>query len=481
MSDSGNCKTSTLKSQASSTTLADWQGICILAAIDLYSIRLASVSPPPVAAPAKAPGESAWIQSEIALFQADAKAISPSCSSIVQSTIATMLGVPAATYRASWKSLLQNPTGFGTVSFGVWLKGLPLADLKWPAPATPPKAADPKPNFYSVLFFADMQSMFVGALANLESYWSGSAPNITIYSAEVLLSHYWVQANSVLTTYSTSLICLANVISGTNFFPPYGSGYNTLVNLMNAYLPATAPAWDPIIPTNKHTLAWAQYLSQAASNPMVTFPANNTYASGLNDLGNYIDGAAQIVNQVKALKAAIDYGYSNNQFCSKLAEIKGYCDRTVATSLGGIVNGLAANDGTSPYAGFHVAPMGPTTGTQSGFIDAVNSSIVLSSYTFVFTEGETVTVYSNSPLAEPPPPILGPPPPPPAAAILFSLDGYTGVTVPSFPDLQPIQCDASQLYTAAWAAGTPIVVGTVPAGYSALINVCNVYAADGVS
>ena len=495
MDNQGNAKSTSLKGLANSSAQADWQAICILAAMDLYSVRLQNRmgSPPSTGLPTAAPAlttpsaptaaELSWITSEINLFKADLNRLTSSCSSVIQGVISSMVNVSAAQFRSSWRALTLNPTGFNGGTFGAWLKSLSTTDLQWPVPTKPPAAGEAKPNFYSILFFADMQSLFVGALAYLDSYWLGNDPNVVRYSAQLLSAHYFNQIGSATQDYFNSMQYLTNIIGSANFFPPYGNGYAQFVSLMQSYVTNnTQPQWvtPPVAPYTNHNRSFTNFLSKVATNPLTFNMAGTAYMTGLNDMGNYMDGAVTIASQLVSVYNDIQSGFNNNQFFEKLPDLNNYCDPTKSTSIPGIIKSFkpTSPDGTSPYVGLQISPFAVASNTD-GFLNCLNSATSLGSYAFIFSCGDS-HIYENSSDAVAPP----------ASPAPFTLDKYTGVTVPGpiVPPVPPpilpvpagnaIRVDGNGIYTPVWTTPSSVTPNPNALAISALTQAYNAYMID---
>jgi hypothetical protein len=306
------------------TAQADWMAICILGAFDLFCTR-DYVGGPVIG------GENNWIAAEVNTLMGKANAIKPSCSPAMQGIVSTFVGYMPnfPGYRKNWKNLLCDESAFGGNSFGAWLKSQDLSEILWSitVPTSTLTQFQLDLCFYTILFFIDLESSFIGICGNLESYWA--LADMPRHSGQVLQAHYFIQAggqdhvaltSDQLASYTLSLQCLADITSVSRLsFGPYGPGYTNFASFMTNCLSAidNPPAWSTLVPYISHAAAFTTFSKQAAAES----PWN--MKSGLNDMGNYLDGAATVCRQLIKLNTLIPTIFSGNSVNNYQASLNG--------------------------------------------------------------------------------------------------------------------------------------------------------------
>ncbi len=206
---------------------AKWNLFCILGAFDLFNLRLQALS-------ASNP-ESEWIREQLKNFQTAVENLRQTGlldGSFEQtaSDFMQFMNRPED-FHGHWKDLLVS-TKFDEKSFGYWIaQNAPL--IPWNGRGENKAASDL--SFYTVLFFADLENLFVGQRSNIDAYWlsSLSSERFPMYSisAQLLISYYYelahrpARGSSGWDAFMKDIQYLGDVINHVNFsFAPSLSG-----------------------------------------------------------------------------------------------------------------------------------------------------------------------------------------------------------------------------------------------------------------
>ncbi len=306
--------------------------------------------------------QQAWVQQELNTIYTDLGVLKN--SGILDANFQTIANnfygyMPSFTdYRSKWQALLIDGSSFGGVTFGSWLN-TNSTELEW-SKNTKISAADKEALcFYTVLFFADLENLFIGNNSYVESYWLFAQPSMIItmasISAEFLVSYYYQSAGAA--NYKTVLGYVNNVLDYRNFqFGPYDqtfhpsyllffdTSFQTFRNESNT----PAPVAECV---NVHASLFASY-----SNPSTTMTQTS-----LADFGNYLDGTASVCRQMLTLQQLL-FPITENDLpqldaciaaATPICKDAGHAGTSPTTdSYATIVNNPISQDTTSPYWGF---------------------------------------------------------------------------------------------------------------------------------
>jgi hypothetical protein len=287
-------------------TQVNWQLMCAIAGHHLFNQRLqAGISGP----------ELTWIQGQLANCKATVTNLlnppkttppTPSPSSAFVSIGNDFLQTPRYPPALStwWMGILNSAqfpddSGGNTFTFGVWLSDTnTLTNLGWSSTANTQTEYDL--SFYTILFFASMETVFIGAISDLELYWNytSSGDALNIFSGAMLAAYYQNQAGS-LTAYQSNLPYICNAFDWNNlglvpaskasaYLPGYQAFFSDLQGETDS---------DPL-PLNcgKFTGAFVgEFLASSSPAGMSNFGANlDTSATMFNTL-NAVYSAATLL------------------------------------------------------------------------------------------------------------------------------------------------------------------------------------------
>jgi hypothetical protein len=407
-----------------STEQADWLAICLMGSFDLLCARDYAGGP-------VLPGENDWIAAEVNTIAGKAGALKPSCSAAMQTVLGTFIGYMPnfPGYRGNWQAFLLSETAINGVSFGAWLRSQDVTKIVWAFT----DSSNPAPymldlGFYTAILFADLGAFFIGVCGNLESYWNANMPR---YSGQLIVAHYYAQAagidvsirppyspltGSQLAAYTLSLQCMADIMDVSKFaFGPY-TGYGTSMGFANFSTEMAGystnllnpPAWPLINPYLQQSTAFSVFAKQNAT------ASSWNGQSGLNDMGNYFDGAAYICRQLLSMNALIPAVFASTNYPADYANLAPYFvvgtpipkTTTGGDSMATIMTQSSTTniDGTSPYAGFFASQCAnPGGGGGNANMDACLSAISVSPNLtrFTFYIIDTTLIFLENPTDNP--------------------------------------------------------------------------------